>query len=50
MDKETYEALKVVAAFAHKHGVDNAYHDEFVRLLDWISEVAKDYEGPDATE
>ena len=50
MDKKTYEALEVVVAFARKHGVDETHYDEFECVLDWMQELAKDYEGVDATE
>ena len=50
MDKKTYEALKVVMAFARRHGADETYHDEFECVLDWVDEVAKDYKGDDATK
>jgi hypothetical protein len=48
MDKETYDALQTVMTFARRHGADEEpNHDAFMRVLDWMHEVEKDYEPND---
>ena len=51
MDKQTYEALKLVVSYCHSTtDAEGVLANELRQLEGWISEVAKDYEGEDATE
>ena len=44
MDKETYEALKVVVQNAKDHEPNLLIANRIARVEDWIDEVAKEYE------
>jgi hypothetical protein len=44
MNKETYEALKRLIFQLHKTPIKGINGLDFVKVRDWIDEVAEDYE------